>query len=46
LDLEGVHCDVVLGNDEPKEAFDGDTKDTLEGIQVDIILSTSLKDVS
>jgi hypothetical protein len=46
LDLEGVHCDVVLGNNEPKEASDGDAKYTLEGVQADIVLATSLKDNS
>jgi hypothetical protein len=44
LDLEGVHSDAVLGNDEPKEASDSDAKYTLEGVQVDIVLVTSLKD--
>jgi hypothetical protein len=43
LDLEGVHYDAVLGDYEPKEAFDDDTKDTLEGVQADIVLPTSLK---
>jgi hypothetical protein len=43
LDLEGVHSDVVLGDNEPKEASSSDTKDTLEGVQADIILATSLK---
>jgi hypothetical protein len=46
LDLEGVHCDAVLGNDEPKEVSGGDAEYTLEGVQVDIVLSTSLKDDS
>jgi hypothetical protein len=46
LDLEGVHCDAVLGNIEPKEASEGDEKDTLEGIQEDILLTTLLKDNS
>jgi hypothetical protein len=46
LDLEGVHSDAVLGDDEPKEVSDGDTKYTLEGVQVDIILVTLLKDNS
>jgi hypothetical protein len=39
LDLEGVYYDVVLGDDEPKEASDGDAKYTLEGVQADIVLS-------
>jgi hypothetical protein len=43
LDLEGVHSDVVLGDDEPKEAPNNDAKDTLEGVQMDIILATSLE---
>jgi hypothetical protein len=44
LDIEGVKCDAMLGDDEPKEASDGDTKYTLEGVQADIVLSTSLKE--
>jgi hypothetical protein len=44
LDLEGVHCDAMLGNDEPKEVSSGDAKYTLEGVQADIVLMTSLKD--
>jgi hypothetical protein len=43
LDLEGVHCDAVLGDNEPKKASDGDAKYTLEGVQADIVLETSLK---
>jgi hypothetical protein len=46
LDLEGVHSDAMLGNDEPKEVSDGDAKYTLEGIQADIVLATPLKDNS
>jgi hypothetical protein len=34
----------MLGDDEPKEASYGDAKYTLEGVQEDIVLSTSLKD--
>jgi hypothetical protein len=44
LDLEGVHSDVVFGDDEPKEESEGDAKYTLEGVQLDIVLSTSLKE--
>jgi hypothetical protein len=33
----------VLGDNEPKEAPDSDAKDTLKGVQVDIILVTSLE---
>jgi hypothetical protein len=44
LNLEGVHCDVVLGDNEPEEASEGDKKYTLEGVQTNIILSTALKD--
>jgi hypothetical protein len=43
LELEGIHSDVVLGDDEPKEAPNSDAKDTLEGGQVDIILATLLE---
>jgi hypothetical protein len=46
LDLEGVHCDVVLENYETNEASNGDGKYTLEGVQTDIVLVTSLKDNS
>jgi hypothetical protein len=46
LDLEGVHCDAVLGDYEPKEASGSDAKYTLEGVQLDILLATSLKDNS
>jgi hypothetical protein len=46
LDLEGVHHDVVLGNNEPKEASSSNTKYALEGVQENIVLATSLeKDV-
>jgi hypothetical protein len=34
----------MLGDDEPKEASSSDEKYTLEGVQADILLSTSLKD--
>jgi hypothetical protein len=43
LDLEGVHHDVVLGDNEPKKAYGGDAKYTLEWVQVDIVWVTSLK---
>jgi hypothetical protein len=43
LDLEGVHCDFVLGDYEFKEVSGCDVKDALEGVQADIVLSTSLK---
>jgi hypothetical protein len=43
LDLEGIHSDAVLGDDEPKEASNSDAKDALEGVQVDIVLATSLE---
>jgi hypothetical protein len=43
LDLEGVDCDAVLGDDEPKEASSGDAEYALEGIQVDIVLTTPVK---
>jgi len=33
----------MLGDNEPKEAPDSDAKDTLEGVQADIILATSLE---
>jgi hypothetical protein len=44
LDLEGVYCDTMLGNDEPKEVSSGDAEYTLEGIQADIVLTTPVKD--
>jgi hypothetical protein len=43
LDLEGVDYDAMLGDDEPKEVFNGDTKYALEGIQADIVLMTVVK---
>jgi len=46
LDLEGVHSDAVLGDNEPKEVPESDAKDTLEGVQANIILATLLKDNS
>jgi hypothetical protein len=46
LDLEGVHSDVVLGDDEPMKTSNSEEKYTLESVQADIILSTSLKDDS
>jgi hypothetical protein len=33
----------VFGDNEPEEASESDAKDTLEGVQVDIILATSLE---
>jgi hypothetical protein len=33
----------MLGDNEPKEVPDSDAKDTLEGVQADIILATSLE---
>jgi hypothetical protein len=46
LDLEGVHYDVMLGDNKPKEVSDGEEKYTLEGVQAEIVLVTSLKDNS
>jgi hypothetical protein len=46
LELEEVHSDAMLGDDEPKEESNGDAKYTLEGVQEDIVLATSLKDDS
>jgi hypothetical protein len=43
LDLEGVHSDALLGENEPEDAPKSDTEETLEGVQADIILATSLK---
>jgi hypothetical protein len=43
LDLKGVHHDAILGDNEPKKEFGCDAKDTLEGVQVDILLVTSLE---
>jgi hypothetical protein len=43
LDLAGVHHDAVLGDNEHKKASNGDEKYALEGVQVDIILVTSLE---
>jgi hypothetical protein len=45
LELVGVHHDVVLGDNEHEEASDSDAKDTLEGVQADIILATLLENV-
>jgi hypothetical protein len=33
----------MMGDNEPKEALDSNAEDTLEGVQVDIIFVTSLK---
>jgi hypothetical protein len=44
LDLEGVEGDGALGNDEPKEASDGDIKYSLEGLQAYTVLMTPMKD--
>jgi hypothetical protein len=33
----------VLGNNKPKEVSNSDAKDTLEGVQKDIVLATSLE---
>jgi hypothetical protein len=44
LDLEGVHSDAALGDDEPKEASNGDAEYALEGVQADIVLTTPLED--
>jgi hypothetical protein len=43
LDVEGVHCDAMLGDYEPQEVFNGNAKYTLEGVEADIVLATSLK---
>jgi hypothetical protein len=43
LDLEGVHHDAVLGDNEHEEVSKSDAKDALEGIQANIILLTSLE---
>jgi hypothetical protein len=43
LDLEGVHSDAVLGDDETEEASNSGAKNALEGVQADIVLATSLK---
>jgi len=43
LDLEGVPCDAMLGDNEPKKASAGDKKYTLEGVEAYILLATSLK---
>jgi hypothetical protein len=43
VELEGVYHDVIFGNNEPKNASGGDEKYTLEGVQVDIVLVTLLK---
>jgi hypothetical protein len=44
LDLEGVYGDATLGNYEPKEVSNDDVEYTLEGVQADIVLPTSLED--
>jgi hypothetical protein len=44
LDFEGVHGNTALGNDESKEAPCGDVEHALEGVQTDIVLTTSLED--
>jgi hypothetical protein len=46
LDLEGVYCDAVLGENQPKEASGGDEKYTFEGVQADIVVVTPLKENS
>jgi hypothetical protein len=33
LDVEGIHGDATLGNDEPKEVSGGDAKYTLRGFK-------------
>jgi hypothetical protein len=35
-----------LGNDEAEEVLSGDTENTLEGIQADVVLMTPLEDDS
>jgi hypothetical protein len=40
LDLEGVNCNVMLGDDKPKEASNSDVEHALEGIQADGVLTT------
>jgi hypothetical protein len=46
LEFEGVYGDTILGNDETEEASCGDTEYALERIQVDVVLTTPLKDDS
>jgi hypothetical protein len=43
LDLEGVHFDVVMEENEPKKRFGSDAKYALEGVQADIVPMTSLE---
>jgi hypothetical protein len=43
LDLEGVHRDVMLGDNEPKKVSSSDAKYTFEGVQADIVLVISLE---
>jgi hypothetical protein len=43
LDLEGVYYEATWGNDESKEASNGDIEYTLEGVQESIVLMTPLK---
>jgi hypothetical protein len=43
LDFEGVYGDTTLRDDETEEAPCGDAKNTLERVQVDVVLTTSLK---
>jgi hypothetical protein len=43
LEIQGVHRDVVLGDNEPKEASGSKEKYTLEGVEVHIVLATSLE---
>jgi hypothetical protein len=46
MDFEGIHGNTSLGNDEPKEAPDSDAEHALEGVQVDVVLTTPLEDDS
>jgi hypothetical protein len=46
LDFEGVHSNTTFGNDETDEAPCSDAENTLEGIQADVVLATSLEDDS
>jgi hypothetical protein len=46
LDFKGVHGDTTLGNDKTEEAPYGDTENTLERVQENVVLMTPLKDDS
>jgi hypothetical protein len=44
LYFEGIHGNNTFGNDESEEVPGSDAEHTLEGVQVNVVLTTPLED--